>query len=180
MSITRLTRRLAQAIIASLALSFSSSVWSAQVTVAGFAFAETSRVPQSASHTPTSYSSAEAPKNASGTFSQLVVDKAKGVMNSELEYLPGTMVNLKNSDRALMAVLVMTGETVAIDDFGSYHKMFVNLRGDALIFDYKSQTIVRSCPVSVVLFDASPARPSEDKITGFVSDLIAGKTAEGW
>jgi hypothetical protein len=57
--------------------------------------------------------------------------------------------------------------------------MFVNLRGDALIFDYKSQTIVRSCPVSVVLFDASPTRPSEDKITGFVSDLIRREDGRG-
>ena len=89
------------------------------------------------------------------------------------------MVNLKQGDQALMAVLMLTGETVAIDDFGSYHKMFVNLRGDALIFDYKSQTIVRSCPVSVVLFDAAASRPNEERISGFVSDLIRRNDGRG-
>ncbi|MEF8759245.1 MAG: hypothetical protein V5B36_05830 [Candidatus Accumulibacter sp. UW25] len=180
MSTVRLARQIAKAIITPLILCLSSVVWSAQVTVAGFAFAGDFK--SAAERFPYAYRlfrTQEADKNPSGTFSYSVIEKTKGVKNSELEYLPGTLVNLKNSDRALMAVLVMTGETVAIDDFGSYHKMFVNLRGDTLIFDYKSKTIVRSCPVSVVLFDASPTRPSEDRITGFVNDLIRREDGRG-
>lgn len=180
MSTSRPTRQLAQAIVASLALGCSTSAWSAPVTVAGFAFAGDFK--SAAERFPYTYKlfrAQEAAKNASGTFSHMVVERAKGVKNSELEYLSGTMVSLKNSDQALMAVLVITGETVAIDDFGSYHKMFVNLRGDTLIFDYKNETIVRSCPVSVVLFDASSMRPSEGEITGFVSDLIGREDARG-
>ncbi len=180
MSTSGLTRQLAQGILASLALGFSSSAWSAPVTVAGFAFAgDFKSAAERFPYTYKLFKAQEAAKNANGTFSYLVVDKAKGVKNSELEYLPGTLVNLKNSDQALMAVLVITGETVAIDDFGSYHKMFVNLRGDTLIFDYKNQTIVRSCPVSVVLFDASSVRPSEDRISGFVNDLIRREDGRG-
>lgn len=180
MSTRRPTRQLAPAIVALLVLGCSSSAWSAPVTVAGFAFAGDFK--SAAERFPYTYKlfrAQEAAKNASGTFSYMVVERAKGVKNSELEYLSGTMVNLKNSDQALMAVLVITGETVAIDDFGSYHKMFVNLRGDTLIFDYKNETIVRSCPVSVVLFDASSVRPSEGEITGFVSDLIGREDARG-
>jgi len=78
-----------------------------------------------------------------------------------------------------MTVLMLTGETVATENYGSYYKTFVNLRGDVLIFDYKSQTIVRSFPISVVLFDATAEAPTEERISGFVENLIRREDGQG-
>ncbi len=150
------------------------------VTVAGFAFA--GEYKSAAARFPYTFKLFERQKStgdARMTFSNLVIERSKEVKNPRLEFLPGAMVNLKDGDQALMAVLMLTGETVSVEDFGTYHKMFVNLRGDALIFDYKAQTILRSCPVSVVLFDATPTRPSESRITGFVDDLIRRSDGRG-
>lgn len=88
------------------------------------------------------------------------------------------MVNLKN-DQALMSVLVLTGETVSTEGFGTYYKTFVNLRGDVLLFDYKSKNVVRSYPVSVVIFDATNAAPSREEITGFVKNLMLREDGNG-
>lgn len=71
-----------------------------------------------------------------------------------------------------MAVLMLTGETTSTENFGSYYKTFVSLRGDALIFDYKNQTVVRSYPLSVVLFDATESAPTKEQLAGFVDDLL--------
>ncbi|KAB2963801.1 hypothetical protein [Zoogloea sp.] len=120
-----------------------------------------------------------AAKNQQGGLSYLVSDRAKSVKNPDFEFTPGGLVSLKSSDKALMAVLMLTGETVAVDNFGAYHKTFIALRGDALIFDYKSQTIVRSCPVVTVLFDAQPQRPSDEHIEGFVNNMIRRDDEKG-
>lgn len=78
-----------------------------------------------------------------------------------------------------MAVLVLSGKTVSTEDFGSYFKTFVNLRADAVIFDYKSQTIVRSYPLSVILFDTTPQKPNTARITKIVDDLIRHEDSRG-
>lgn len=150
-----------------------------EVSVGGFAFAgEYSAAAKRFPYTFKLFQEQAATKNAADTFSWLVIERARGVKNAAYEFTPGGSVNLKN-DRALMAVLMLTGETVAIENYGAYHKTFVNLRGDTLIFDYKSQTIVRSCPVNVVLFDGSEQRPSDDRISGFVNDLVRRDDAKG-
>ena len=173
----RLVRRVTVLLGLCLASNFA---FSAPVTVAGFAFAgDYQSAPARFPYTFKLFDAQKSKSNSQPTFSNLVVARSKEVKNSELEFLPGTMVNLKDGDQALMAVLMLTGETVSIEDFGSYQKMFVNLRGDALIFDYKAQTILRSCPVSVVLFDATPTRPSEARIVGFVDDLIRRSDGRG-
>jgi hypothetical protein len=163
-----------------LALLFPSQrAFATEVSVAGFAFA--GDLDSAAKRFPYTYKlfqDQKATGKASDTFSYLAIEKAHGVKNGAFEFTPGGSVHLKN-DRALMAVLMLTGETVAIENYGAYHKTFVNLRGDTLIFDYKSQAIVRSCPVNVVLFDATPQRPADDRIRGFVNDLIRRDDAKG-
>jgi hypothetical protein len=150
-----------------------------EVSVSGFAFAgELGSAAERFPYTYKLFQDQAASGQAVDTFSYLAIDKARAVKNASFEFVPGGPVHLKN-DRALMAVLMLTGETVAIENYGAYHKTFVNLRGDTLIFDYKSQTIVRSCPVNVVLFDATPERPSDDRIRNFVNDLIRRDDAKG-
>lgn len=151
----------------------------AEVSVSGFAFAgDFATAPQRFPHTYRLFERQKSSGEAAGTFSYQVIEKARNVKNAHFEFTPGGAVNLKN-DRALIAVLMLTGETVAVENYGAYHKSFINLRGDTLIFDYKSQTIVRSCPVNVALFDATPQRPTEERIEGFVNDLIRRDDAKG-
>lgn len=150
-----------------------------EVSVAGFAFAGDYH--SAAERFPYTYKLFEEQKasgRAADTFSYLAIEKSRGVKNASFEFTPGGSVHLKN-DRALMAVLMLTGETVAIENYGAYHKTFINLRGDTLIFDYKSQTIVRSCPVNVVLFDATPQRPTDERIRNFVNELVRRDDAKG-
>lgn len=155
------------------------TVSATEVSVAGFAFAgDFSTAAQRFPYTHKLFMERQATGNAADTFSYLVIDKTRNVKNSTFEFTPGGMVHMK-SDRALMAVLMLTGETVAVENYGEYHKTFVNLRGDALIFDYKSQTIVRSCPVNVILFDATPQRPAEARVSQFVDELIRRDDAKG-
>lgn len=151
----------------------------AEVTVSGFAFAgDFATAPQRFPHTYKLFERQKASGHAADTFSYQVIDQARNVKNAYYEFSPGGPVSLKN-DRALMAVLMLTGETVAIENYGAYHKSFINLRGDTLIFDYKSQTIVRSCPVNVVLFDATAQRPTDERIENFINDLVRRNDAKG-
>jgi len=159
---------------------YSAMASAASVSVAGFAFAGDFK--SAAERFPYTYKifKRQQAQGAKAGFSFLVNERMQPIKNKEFDFHPADkLVNLKNSDQALMTVLMLTGETVSTEYFGSYYKTFVNLRGDALIFDYKSQTIVRSYPVSVVLFDATPEQPSEERITGFVDDLIRREDARG-
>ncbi len=166
-------------IIVALCLCWLNYGFAAEVNVVGFAFAGDFK--SAAERFPYTYKLFKDSKGQyNKTFSSLVNVRMKQVVNPVLEFKSGSsLVNLKNSDQALMAVLVLTGETVATDYFGSYYKTFVNLRGDALIFDYKGQTIVRSYPVSVVLFDATAEKPSEVRISSFVDELIRREDGRG-
>lgn len=152
-------------------LLFSFSAIGADITVAGFAFSGEFKSAQS--RFPYTYKLFIDKKSRIKSYSMLISERARNIHNAELNFkAPENLVNLKASDRALMAVLVLTGETVGVEDYGDYYKTFVNLRGDALIFDYKNQTVLRSYPLSVVIFDASAERPGAERIKSFVDDLI--------
>jgi len=155
------------------------SAYAIEVSIAGFAFSgdyqsASERFPYTFKH----FRDQQKKEDGINTFSRLVVDQADKIKNLEYEFKPGSSMTLVN-DRALMAVLVLTGETIAIENHGNYYKTFVNLRGDSLIFDYKSQVIVRSCPISVALFDATPTLPSNERISGFVDNLIRRPDTKG-
>lgn len=151
----------------------------AEVTLAGFAFA--GEFKSAAERFPYTFGHFKTAQGKPGkSYSFVLNERMKAASNSELEFRSAeNAVNLKARDQALMAVLVLTGETVATENFGSYYKTFVNLRGDALIFDYKAQIVVRSYPVSVVLFDATPEKPDAARISGFVDDLMRREDGRG-
>lgn len=107
------------------------------------------------------------------SLSRIAIDRAYAADHPSLEYAPrDTLVNLKGADQALMAVLLLTGETVSTEHIGNYYKTFVSLRADTLIFDYKSKSVVRSYPVSVVIFDATAQPPTPSMIEAYVKDLL--------
>ncbi len=159
----------------------SASCMASEITQAGFAFSgDYGTAAQRFPYTFELFKRIQAEKDVTRSFSFLVNQRSKKLANSEIVFhSSGELVNLKNSDRALMSVLLLTGETVVTENYGSYYKTFVNLRGDALIFDYKNQTVVSSYPLSVVLFDATPDKPSAQKIRGFVDHLIRREDEKG-
>ena len=162
-------------------LATAASAHATEVTVAGFAFAGDYK--SAAGRYPYSFKVFEGlnGKAAGGmNLSRSITERTKNVKNPALELRPpGDLVSLKSSNQALMATLLLSGETISTEKFGSYYKTFVNLRGDALIFDYKNQTVVQSYPVSVVLFDASTVKPSSDKIEAYVKDLLLREDNRG-
>lgn len=65
------------------------------------------------------------------------------------------MAGVTKGDQALISVLLLSGETVSVERIAGLYKIYLNVRGNALIFDYKTKTLVRSYPISAALFDAS-------------------------
>lgn len=170
---------LRRVVIAVLGFLIASSAIGSDVTVAGFAFSGDFQ--SAAQRFPFTYKLFAQAKNAKGkSFSYVINERIRGVSNPNVELKTSeNMVNLQKSDRALISTFVLTGEIVSIENFGDYYKTFVNLRGDALIFDYKNQIVVSSYPVSVVLFDATQGKPTEDRIQGFVENLILREDGHG-
>lgn len=163
-----------------MAVAAFSPVQAAELALAGFSFAGDFK--SAADRFPHSFSvfqEANAHASEGKALSKLIQDRTRAVSNPAFEWMPAdTLSNLSN-DQALMAALVLTGETVSTEVFGAYYKTFVNLRGNALIFDYKSKRVVRSYPISVVVFDATRSRPSEQDIRAFVKNLMLREDGNG-
>ncbi len=157
------------------------TAFSVEITQAGFAFSGDAA--SAAQRFPYTWKLFEHAKTNPDirTFSFEINQRTKELKNPELEFAPlGQLVNLKDSDRALMSVFALTGETVSTEKFGSFSRTFVNLRGNAIIFDYKNQTIVTSWPVSVIYFDASEKnKPTTEQILSIVNDVIRRKDGKG-
>lgn len=179
--IARVFNKIKYVIITIAILSCSMFSIAEEVTVAGFAFAGDYRT--AADRFPFSFKNFQAAKaKNNGSYSMLISERIKIIKNENLKFnTNGNSVSLKNSDQALMAILVLTDEVVVNENFGNYYKTFVNLRGDAIIFDHKSQTIIKNYPVSVALFDATEGGnpPSDSRISSFVDNLIRRDDSNG-
>lgn len=81
---------------------------------------------------------------------------------------------LKGSDQAVVASLVISSETVSVENFGNIRKLFVLLRGQALFFDFKSMNVVRSYPVSFGYVDNFQHDPSSNEILERVRRVYEG------
>ena len=155
------------------------SINAQEVTLAGFAFgglaAEvSSRFPYAADVIQgLSFESL-----AGAAMSRTVVERSRAVRNSSFDLIFDSLASLRGSDQALVAALVLTGETVFTENLGDYHRFYVSLRGDALFFDYQSKTVVKTTPLSAVVFDVAEAAPTAQQIRSHVSQLLAGLGAE--
>lgn len=149
-----------------------------EVSFAGFAFAGDHA--QAEQRFPYAFKVNQALKASGTPLTRQVIERIYAEPESTLTRgARDKLSSLKGSDHALLSVLVLTGETVSTEQFGGYVKTFVNLRGDALIFDFKSKTIVRNYPVSVIVFDAGTRAPSPADIEALVRDLLLRTDAGG-
>jgi hypothetical protein len=67
-------------------------------------------------------------------------------------------------DSTLVTTLTVTGETISDETFGSVHKLLVQIRAQAMIFDFQSKMLLRAYPLSFAYLDALNHAPSEADI----------------
>lgn len=68
---------------------------------------------------------------------------------------------LQGRDQALAVAMVLSSETVKVEQFGSLYKLMVLLRAQTMFFDFKSMNVVRSYPLSFAYVDLLDHDPSE-------------------
>lgn len=165
------TRQCAQ-LVGMLALAIAVAPAQAQeVSLAGFAFAGDHAT--AAQRFPHAFKIDQALREAGKPLSQQVLERAYAEPAGGLHLAArDKLASTKGSDQTLLSVLLLTGESVSTEQFGTYFKTFVNLRGEALIFDFKSKTVMRSYPVSVIVFDAGAAQPTSAQVDDLVRDLM--------
>ncbi|SHH05145.1 hypothetical protein [Massilia sp. CF038] len=149
-----------------------------EVSFAGFAFAGDHA--QAAQRFPYAYKVDQSLKAAGTPLTRQVIERVYAEPDAQLKRAAlDKLASLKGSDQTLLSVLLFTGETVSTEQFGSYVKTFVNLRGDAVIFDFKTKTIVRNYPISVILFDAGTRQPTPAELEALVRDLLVRADSGG-
>ena len=147
------------------------------VTLAGFAFA--GQYEEAKVRLPYTFKVFETAKNQKNSLSRVILARADQIKNPDIRYLPGELASLKGS-QSLMAILTMSGETVSTTCFSTGCKIFVNLRGDATIFDAKNHTIVRNYPLNLNIFDAiSTGSPSEEHLVSLIEDALRRTDGNG-
>ena len=92
---------------------------------------------------------------------------------------PRAIADLSDNDQAIVAALVMTNETVSVEEIGGIYKLLVNLRAQALFFDYKSMTIMRAYPISVAMLDVLDHPPTDAETSARVRTLLLGGSDPG-
>lgn len=81
---------------------------------------------------------------------------------------------LKGRDQAVVTALVLTSETVSTERFGDVRKLFILERGQAMFFDFKSMTMLRSYPFSFAYVDNLRRDPTEEDIQQRVKMVFEG------
>jgi hypothetical protein len=82
-------------------------------------------------------------------------------------------VELKG-DETLVTALAVTGETISEETFGSVHKLLVQIRAQAMIFDFQSKLLLRAYPLSFAYLDALDHTPSDAEIDERVAKAYEG------
>lgn len=67
-------------------------------------------------------------------------------------------------DTTLVTTLTVTSETISDETLGSVHKLLVQIRAQAMIFDFQSKMLLRAYPLSFAYLDALNHAPSETDI----------------
>ena len=142
-----------------------------EVALAGFAFA-----------------GSESTVNARFPYSRAYEDAMKAAdtpvfkkLSSSLERSPPANLQivtqideLRARDRALAVALVIGAETVVSEQFGDLHKLLVLIRGQAMFFDFKSMSVIRSYPISFAYIDLLNHPPTKDDIQTRVRMVYEG------
>ena len=86
--------------------------------------------------------------------------------------------DLAGREQAVAVAMVMTNETISTEKFGSAYKVLVQLRAQAMFFDFKSKTVLRAYPISFAYIDVLSAPPTPDQITERIGAVYRGTTGK--
>lgn len=118
-------------------------------------------------------------------YSKLLETKLNGGLNAQLRKsmenarpenftLIPRIDDLNGRDQAVVVAMVLTNETVSTEKFGATYKVLVQLRAQAMFFDFKSKTVLRAYPISFTYIDVLPALPTPEQITERVNTVYLG------
>jgi hypothetical protein len=140
------------------------------VALAGFAYA--GDLASSAARFPVSkqLEAGMGPRGMNAMLAQAMEGKAP----DHFQLVP-RIDSLAGRDQAIAVALVMTNETVSTEQIGNAYKVMVQLRGQAMFFDFKSKTVLRAYPVSFAYLDVMAAAPTPDQIAARMLAVYQGK-----
>lgn len=113
-------------------------------------------------------------KAANGSPYQRVLAATRQTPPNHLKLTTDPIAELRGRDQALVVSLVLNSETVSVERFGDVRKLFILVRGQALFFDFKSMTVVRSYPLSFAYIDNLRRDPTEADILERVAMVYDG------
>jgi hypothetical protein len=144
----------------------------AQVTFAGVAFSGAADTIAARFRHASAYENQLHAAGDSGYKHAVAAMKQQPAQNLSIATAP--VAELKGRDQALVTALVLTSETVSVENFGDVRKLFIQERGQAVIFDFKSMTMVRSYPFSFAFIDNLRHDPTPQEIQQRVRLVFEG------
>jgi hypothetical protein len=143
----------------------------ADVALAGFAYSGDAQ--SIATRFPYSVRYEKYLKSKNDSINARIRKEVGGAKIEHINVVP-QLDSLRGRDQAIAAALVLNSETVSVEEFGNVRKLFVLLRGQAMFFDFKSMTVVRSYPISFAYIDVLDRKPTEDEILEKVRFVFEG------
>jgi hypothetical protein len=113
------------------------------------------------------------------TAEQLLLAGARRLKPAGFNLVVDALTQLEGRDEAILVILEVTDETVSTEKFDDLTKLFIDIRAQALFFDFKSKTVLRSYPISAVYLGALPGEPTNAKKLETVRELIVGGEQPG-
>ncbi len=96
-----------------------------------------------------------------------------------MELIPGELGALVPGLAANVLALAFDHETVAVSKIGSDYKLLVELSFEALVFDYKTKSVIASYPLVAQFIDAKRSEPTSDDVDRVLERLLFGLQASG-
>jgi hypothetical protein len=91
----------------------------------------------------------------------LVRKALDGQHHANIELIQTPLPELKGRDQAAVVAMVVTGETASVERFGRLYKLLLQVRAQALFFDFKSMTVLRAYPFSLAYLDTLDHEPTQ-------------------
>lgn len=155
----RLCRAFVVPVIFGIVTLTSVSLHAATVTLAGFAYSGdsktiTTRFPYT--------KRLEITQSAAGsTLNKQIAQMMAKSKPANFDLNQSTLSELKGQDQTIVVALVITGETVSAERFGTIAKLLTQVRAQAMFFDFKSMTVLRAYPFSFSHLDVIDHQPSQ-------------------
>ena len=149
------------------------SAYSSEVTFAGIAYSGDS----STINARFPYSKKYEQTLGSNGINTILQNTLLTVQPKNIKIIP-RIDELLGRDQAIAVALVMTNEVVSTELIGKTYKLFVQLRGEAVFFDFKSKTVLRIYPFSFAYLDAMPEQPTDSQKLDSIQTVYLGKNGK--